>query len=177
MYMDDKKRKWIGNSDTSNKYIQLGYRNGIWDRKMCQDDNETWKETNNGSKRTAKSKMNRTLWEKEDDKYLGILEADTIKREEMKEISEEYLRRTKKLIGSKPHHRFLTKEQIRIYLENETLARKILYFISSLYCWKIKENNEDAVRISRWFNGSLNKGCLKSHRKGERNSYWVEKES
>ena len=39
----------------------------------------------------------RTLGEKETNKYLGILEADTIKRVEMKgKIQKEYLRRTRK---------------------------------------------------------------------------------
>ena len=41
----------------------------------------------------------RTLAENETYKYLGILEADTIKRVEMKnKIQKEYLRRTRKLI-------------------------------------------------------------------------------
>ena len=40
----------------------------------------------------------RTLWEKETYKYLGILEADTIKQVEMKgKIQKEYLRRTRKV--------------------------------------------------------------------------------
>ena len=44
----------------------------------------------------------RTLGEKESYKYLGILEADTIKQVEMKEkIQKEYLRRTRKLLETK----------------------------------------------------------------------------
>ena len=44
----------------------------------------------------------RTLEEKETYKYLGILEADTIKKVEMKEkIKKEYLRRTRKLLETK----------------------------------------------------------------------------
>ena len=44
----------------------------------------------------------RMLGEKETCKYLGILEADTIKQVEMKEkIKKEYLRRTKKLLEAK----------------------------------------------------------------------------
>ena len=44
----------------------------------------------------------RTLGEKETYKYLGILEADTIKQVEMKEkIKKEYLRRTKKTTWDK----------------------------------------------------------------------------
>ena len=45
----------------------------------------------------------RTLREKETYKYLRILEADTIKQEEMKEkkIKKEYFRRTRKLLKTK----------------------------------------------------------------------------
>ena len=44
----------------------------------------------------------RTLGEKETYKYLGILEADTIKQVEMKEkIKKEYIRRTRKLLETK----------------------------------------------------------------------------
>ena len=44
----------------------------------------------------------RTLAENETYKYLGILEADTIKQVEMKDkIQKEYLRRTRKLLETK----------------------------------------------------------------------------
>ena len=44
----------------------------------------------------------RTLAENQTYKYLGILEADTIKQVEMKEkIQKEYLRRTRKLLETK----------------------------------------------------------------------------
>ena len=44
----------------------------------------------------------RTLAENETYKYLGILEADTIKQAKMKDnILEEYLRRTRKLLETK----------------------------------------------------------------------------
>ena len=44
----------------------------------------------------------RMLGKKETYKYLGILEADNIKREEMKEkIKKEYFRRTRKLLETK----------------------------------------------------------------------------
>ena len=43
-----------------------------------------------------------TLEEKETDKYLGILEADTIKQVQMKDmIRKEYFRRTRKLLETK----------------------------------------------------------------------------
>ena len=52
----------------------------------------------------------RTLREKETYKYLGILEADTIKQVEMKDkIQKEYLRRTRKLIETKLSCRNLIK--------------------------------------------------------------------
>ena len=52
----------------------------------------------------------RTLGEKETNKYLGILEADTIKQVEMKDkIKKEYLRRTRKLLETKLSSRILIK--------------------------------------------------------------------
>ena len=52
----------------------------------------------------------RTLGEKETYKYLGILEADTIKQEKMKEkIKKGYFRRTRKLLETKLCNRNLIK--------------------------------------------------------------------
>ena len=52
----------------------------------------------------------RTLGENETYKYLGILEADTIKQVEMKDkIQKEYLRRTRKLLETKHSNRNLIK--------------------------------------------------------------------
>ena len=52
----------------------------------------------------------RTLAENETYKYLGILEADTIKQVEMQDkILKEYLRRTRKLLETKPSCRNLIK--------------------------------------------------------------------
>ena len=52
----------------------------------------------------------RTLGKKETDTYLGILETDSIKQEEMKEqIKQEYLRRTRKLLEPKLYCRNLIK--------------------------------------------------------------------
>ena len=52
----------------------------------------------------------KTLAENETYKYLGILEADTIKQAEMKEkIQKEYLRRTRKLLETKLNSRNLIK--------------------------------------------------------------------
>ena len=53
----------------------------------------------------------RKFGEKETYKYLGILEADTIKQVEMKgKIQKEYLRRTRKLLETKLSSRNLIKE-------------------------------------------------------------------
>ena len=52
----------------------------------------------------------RTLGEKENYKYLGLLEANTIKQQERKEIIEkEYLRRARKLLETKLYSRNLVK--------------------------------------------------------------------
>ena len=68
--------------------------------------NDTWqKETNYQIKKKI-----RTLEEKETYKYMGILEADTIKQVEMKEkTKKEYIRRTKKLLETKLYCRNLVK--------------------------------------------------------------------
>ena len=53
----------------------------------------------------------RTLGEKESYKYLGILEANTIKQEQMKDkIQKEYLRRTRKILETKFFRSNLLKE-------------------------------------------------------------------
>ena len=52
----------------------------------------------------------RTLGDKETYKYLGILEAGTIKQEKMKvKIKKEYFRRTRKLLETKIYSRNLIK--------------------------------------------------------------------
>ena len=55
----------------------------------------------------------KTLGEKETYKYLGILEADTIKQTEIKEnIKKEHLKRTRKLLETKLHCRNLIEGKI-----------------------------------------------------------------
>ena len=82
MYMND--IKLFANNEieleinANNKNIQSRYMNGIWCRKMCHADNEMQKMTE-GRELPNQEKI-RTLWEKEAYKYLGILEADTIKQ-------------------------------------------------------------------------------------------------
>ena len=51
---------------------------------MCDANNEKWKTTNDGRKELPNQEKIRTLGEKEAYKYLGKLEADTIKHVEMK---------------------------------------------------------------------------------------------
>ena len=53
----------------------------------------------------------RTLGKKETSKYLGILEANTIKQVEMKEkIKKEYLSKTRKLLDTKVSSKTFSKE-------------------------------------------------------------------
>ena len=69
---------------------------------MHQICDEKWQTTHNGRSRTTKSRKIRTLGEKETYKYLGRLEADNIKRGEMKDkIKKDYLRRTRELLEIK----------------------------------------------------------------------------
>ena len=83
--------------------------NGIWHGKLCNACNEKWKTTPNWRIGTTKSRKIRTLAEKETYKYLGILEADTIKQVEMKnKIQNEYIRTRKppdKTVKPKPYQR------------------------------------------------------------------------
>ena len=88
-YMDDiklfaKNETRIGNLNTGSENIRLGYRDGIWHRKMCHANNEKPKKANKGKNRTTNSRKIRTLGEKENYKCLGILGADTIKQAKMK---------------------------------------------------------------------------------------------
>ena len=67
------------------------------------------RQLNDGMELPNKDKI-KTLAENETYKYLGILEADTIKQAEMKEkIQKEYLRRTRKLLETKLNSRNLIK--------------------------------------------------------------------
>ena len=70
--------------------------------KICHADKEKWKKTIGGGNRTIKSRKIKTLGEKGTYKYLGILDADTIKQVKMKEKNKkEYLRRTRKYLKPK----------------------------------------------------------------------------
>ena len=65
MYMDEIKlfskiKKRIRNLNTGSEDIQGRYRDGIWHRKMCHANNEKWKATNDGRKRTIKTKSERS---------------------------------------------------------------------------------------------------------------------
>ena len=85
MFIDDikllAKIKKTENPNTSNENIQSEYRDGIWHRNMCHANYEKRETTNDGRNWTNKSrKKNRLIGEKENYKYLKILEADTLKQ-------------------------------------------------------------------------------------------------
>ena len=70
-------------------------------RKMYHADNEKWKKTTEVIELPNLQRI-RTLGEKKNYKYLGILEADTIKQVEMKEkVKKEYIRQTRKVLENK----------------------------------------------------------------------------
>ena len=83
-----KKWKRIGDFDINkiyvyrytNKNIQLGYRDWIWHRKLCHAHNEKWKRQITEGRELLNQER-----EKENYKYLGILEESTNKQVEMKE--------------------------------------------------------------------------------------------
>ena len=111
-----KKRKRIGNPHKCSENIQSENRDGIWHRKTCHAKSEKQETTHDGQNQITKSRKIRTLGEKQTYKYVGILEADTIKQVEMKEeIKKEYFgrvvfRRTRKLREIKLYSRNLIKE-------------------------------------------------------------------
>ena len=69
---------------------------------MFHASNEKWQTRSNWLNGTTKSSKIRTLGEKNTYKYLGVLEADSIKQVAMKnKIKKEYLKRTRKLLETK----------------------------------------------------------------------------
>ena len=95
-----------------------------------------WKNINNGRNRLAKSKKNQTAWRNENHKYLGILDADTIKQAEMKaKVREKYLRRTRKLLESKFCIRNLIKEI-------NTLAFSLAIYSGQFLKWTSKKMDQ-----------------------------------
>ena len=82
----------------------------------------------------------RTLGEKEAYKYLGILEADTIKQMGMTDkIKKKYLRRTRKLLETK-----LSNRTLKIVDKVEVLILLSTFFHSdsvvSSTCWQQNQN-------------------------------------
>ena len=94
----------------------------------------------------------RTLAEDETNKYLGILEADTNKKEEMKnKIQKEYLRRTRKLLETKLSCRNLIKRinTWAVPVVRYLVPRKLLE--TKLSCRNlIKRINTWAVSVVRY---------------------------
>ena len=82
-------------------YIQdIGMEFGI--EKMCHARHEKWQTTFDWGMELPNQDQIRTLGENETCKYLGNLEVDTIKKEDVKEkIQKEYFRRTRKLLETK----------------------------------------------------------------------------
>ena len=77
---------------------------------MYYANNEKLQTTPGGGMEHSNQDKIRTLGEKEPYKYLGILEADSIKQVEMKEkIKKEYIWRTRKLLETKLCYRNLMK--------------------------------------------------------------------
>ena len=66
-----KNEKKNDDSDTNNKIIRLGYRNGICHRKICHGHNEKWNTTNNGRNRRAKLRKNQNAQRKGKLQVLG----------------------------------------------------------------------------------------------------------
>ena len=103
------KGKRIGNTNAGSENIQLRYRDGIRHKRCDMIIKNGKRQMMEGLELPNQEKI-KTLGEKETYKYLGILEADTIKQAEIKEkIKKEYLRRTRKLLETKLHNRNLIK--------------------------------------------------------------------
>ena len=93
-----------------NENIQSRHRDGIWHRKCAMLVRKSDKRHLTDRMEQPNQDKIRTLGEKETYKYLGILKADTIKQVEMKEkITKGYLRRNRKLLGTKLCSRNLIK--------------------------------------------------------------------
>ena len=84
MYTNDlsclQKSKRIRVSNTNNKNIQSGHRDGILHRKICDSNNKKRSMTSKGKNRTAKLQGIKKTY-----KYLGIPTPNTIKYVKMRE--------------------------------------------------------------------------------------------
>ena len=89
--------------------MQSGHRDGIWHRKLCPAGKEKRQTTPEWTELNYQIKTKFEGSKKETCKYLGVLEAKTIKQMEMKEKIKEYLRRTRKLLEAKQYSRNLNK--------------------------------------------------------------------
>ena len=83
----------------------------------------------------------KTLGEKENYKFLGISEADTIKQVEIKKIKKEYLRGTRKLHETKLCWRNLIKRV-------NTLAVPLVRYTGPFLKWTIEEAQNNAIRTN-----------------------------
>ena len=91
-----KKWKRTGDLHANSKNIQPSYRNGIWHSKICHAQNENGKRNTTERIEQPNQEIIRTLGEKENYKYLGILKKDNIKQAETKEKISRVLKENKK---------------------------------------------------------------------------------
>ena len=149
MYMDDielfaKKWKRIGKSNARSEDIGMEFCSEDLGVEFCiekytmlvmKNSNDTWRTEWNNQIKTI-----RTFGEKETYKYLGILEADTIKQVEMKErIEKEYLRKTRKLPETKLYSRNFIKGI-------KTWSVSLVRFLGPLLKWTREELMDERTR-------------------------------
>ena len=112
MYMDDLlkiKRSW--EPDANKKNIQPGYRNGIWQWKMCYVDNESWWKRKNVKYRLFKSRKAQDTWREGKLHLLGNIGSwrHQIGGYERKH-KKDYFRRTENVLETKLCSKNLIKE-------------------------------------------------------------------
>ena len=83
LFAKNEKESEPPNADSEN--IQSGHKDGIWHRKMLHTNNNKHERHIMEGIEPPNQEKFRMFGEKETYRYLGILESDTIKREEMKE--------------------------------------------------------------------------------------------
>ena len=111
------------------------YWNGVWNIKMCNFDNETWRE--GSCKRHSPTTMSEPG--NEGYKYLGILEFDSILTEEMKKkIQETYFKRMKLLLKSKLNSR-------NLFLAINSWAVAVVRYAACIIQW----NKEEIAEMER----------------------------
>ena len=128
------------NSNTHSGNIQSGHRDGTCGMLVMKSD----KRHLTDRRELPNQDKIRTFREKETYKYSGILEADTLKQEEMKEkIQKEYLRRTRKLLETKLFSRNLIKGI-------NTWAEPLVRYLGPFFKWtreELKQMNQRTRKL------------------------------